>query len=333
MIRPSVAFVALIALSSCGAAPSASPAATPAPSLAVSSKAAPASTSASTAASKGATAPTAASTGTAAGASSAASSATTTTASTTPAAPALPAVSLVQVEPTKGSGKLPVLGISAPAKNALIATAKAATFEGKVTVKDWKPTGGDHLCVVLDKRPCKRIEDASKAFKLAELGALDEGQHVLSVMARRASGEFYRPSGKSVPFASVTFFVGKKVPAVHKDGAPMLFYSAPEAGKAPAEGVLLDFFVANAEVRSGDAVVTASVGGPGIESGVGLAIQDNKPLRLLNARPGEYLSRFTLMKFVPDLGPANSSAITVTYSAKPVPGPFGQVERTFNVTK
>jgi hypothetical protein len=239
----------------------------------------------------------------------------------------------VLVEPTKAAGKPPALAISAPAKNAVIPAAKAAAFEARVSAKDWKPAAGDHLCVVLDKRPCRRVDDASKPIRLGDLGALEEGQHVLSVLARRASGEFFRPAGKAVPFASVSFFVGKKVPAVHKDGAPMLFYSAPEAGPAPADGVLIDFFVANAEVRSGAAVVTASVGGPGIESGIGLLVEANKPLRLRNARPGEYLSRLTLLQFVPDLGDAKSASITVTYTAKPVPGPFGLVERTFVVKK
>ena len=69
----------------------------------------------------------------------------------------------------------------------------------------------------------------------AQLGALDEGQHVFSVLARRATGEFYRAEGKSVPFASVSFFVGKKVPPTHKEGSPMLFYTPPERGPAPVD--------------------------------------------------------------------------------------------------
>jgi hypothetical protein len=273
-----------------------------------------------------------------ASASATASPATSTSAASTaaaappePAAPALPPVTLVQVAPA-AAGKPPVLGLVAPAKNLVIPAAKAATFDVKLSAKEWKPASGEHLCLVLDKRPCRRVDDATKPIRLGDLGALDEGQHVLSVLARRASGEFFRPVGKSVPFASVSFFVGKKGTPFHKDGAPMLFYSPIERGPAPSEGVLLDFFVANGVVADGQFVVTASVGGPGIESGTGLALKDGRPLRLAGARPGEYISRFRLMQFVPELG--ESKALTsVTYTAKPVPGPFGEVERTFVVTK
>lgn len=237
----------------------------------------------------------------------------------------------MQVAPSP-AGKPPVLGVVAPAKNLLIAAAKAPTFDVKLSAKEWKPTAGEHLCVFFDRRPCRRVDDVSKPIRLADLGALDEGQHVISVLARRATGEFFRPAGKSVPFASVSFFIGKKVTPVHKDGAPMLFYSPIERGPAPADGVLLDFFVANGVVADGQFVVTASVGGPGIESGTGLALKENKPLRLTGARPGEYISRFRLMQFVPELGESRSLT-TVTYTAKPVPGPFGEVERTFVVTQ
>jgi hypothetical protein len=249
-----------------------------------------------------------------------------------PPPPALPAVRVVLVEPTPFSGKPPVLSIVAPAKNLVIAKAKAPAFDVRLSAKQWKPGPGDHLCLVFDKRPCRKVEDATKPIRLGDLGDLDEGQHVVSLLARRASGEFFRPAGKAVPFASVSFFVGKKVPPVHKDGTPMVFFSPPERGPAPADGVLVDFFVANAEVRSSNVVVHASVGGPGIESGVGIAIDANKPLRVTNARAGEYLARMTLMQFTPDLT-SSKSVTTVTYTATPVTGPFGEVVRSFFVTK
>ncbi len=282
--------------------------------------------------------PTSAATSSASPASSTTSAATapgaqsTSPASSPVATPPLPTPTLVIVEPTKPTGKPPVLGITAPAKNTLIPTAKTATFEARVTAKGWTPAPGDHVCVVLDHGSCKPVPDASKPIRLADLGALDEGQHVFSVLARRKNGEFYRPEGKSVPFASVSFFVGKKVPPIHKDGSPMLFYTPPERGPAPSDGVLIDFFVANATVKHGDFIVTLSVGGPGIEKGIGLPIEENKPLRLKDARPGEYASRFTLLQYNPDLG-ATKATITVTYTAKPVPGPFGEITRSFFVTK
>jgi len=268
---------------------------------------------------------------TAAATSSAAASATAAPSASASAAPSLPPVTLVPVERTKIEGKPPVLGILAPAKNLVIPAAKAATFEARVSAKDWKPAAGDHLCVVLDKRPCRRIDDASKPVPLGELGALEEGQHVLSVVARRATGEVLR-AGKSAPFASVSFFVGKKVPPVYKDGTPMLLYSAPEKGPAPEEGVLIDFFLANAEVQSGSHVIAATVGGPGIENGVGLLVETDRPLRIKNARPGEYLSRLTVLELVPELGESKSMT-TVKYTSRPMTGPFAEVERSIFVTK
>lgn len=248
-----------------------------------------------------------------------------------PAGANLPKVELVQVDRTKVAGKAPELLISQPTKNAVIPTAKAATFDARVGIKSGQLAAGDHLCVVLDKRPCKRVDDPSKSIPLGSLGALDDGQHVLSVLARRANGELYR-TGKSAPFASVPFFVGKKTPSVHKEGAPMLFYTAPEKGPAPADGVLIDFFLANADVRSGVYVIAATVGGPGIENGVGMLLETDRPVRIKHAREGEYLSRLTLLEFVPNLGDSKS-VTTVTYTSKPVGGPFGEVERSIFVTK
>jgi hypothetical protein len=239
----------------------------------------------------------------------------------------------VLVEPVKAAGPPPRLGVVAPAKNQVIPAAKAPMFDVRVSARDWKPGAGDHLCVVLDKGSCKRVTDASKPVALGELGGLEPGQHVISVLARHATGEFFRPAGKSVPFASVSFFVEKKVPLVHKDGAPMLIYSPPEAGPAPPEGVLIDYFVANGEVQEGKLIVTASIGGPGIESGTGLSIKENKPLRLQNARPGEYVSRLTLMQYVPaEIAPVGAK-VSVTYTAKALETPFGEAMRSFFVLK
>lgn len=249
-----------------------------------------------------------------------------------PPAPALPAVELVAVDPTPDDGKPPALQVLAPTKNQVVPLAKLAAFEVKVSAKGWKPPPGDHLCVALDRRPCKPVEDPTKPIRLGELGEPDEGLHVVAVLARRASGELYRARGKAVPFASAVFHAGKKLPSTHKDGAPMLFFSVPPPGPAPKEGVLLDWFAANAEIAKGAFVVTASVGGPGIERGVGLQLDAHKPLRLKNARPGEYLSRVTLFQYVPELGDSKAE-VSVTYQAKPVAGPFGAVERTFVVAK
>jgi hypothetical protein len=249
-----------------------------------------------------------------------------------PPAPALPPVEVSAVDPAPPEGAPPSLAIVAPAKNQVIPAGKLASFELKLTASGWKlGEGGKHLCVVLDRGACRRVDELARPLRLADLGALDEGQHVLSVLARRGSGEFVRPAGKRAAFASIAFFVGKRVAPVHKDGAPMLFFSPPDEGPSPPEGVLLDFYVANAEIAAGKYVVHASVGGPGIEGGVGLSLAENKPLRVRGARPGDYLARFSLFHFDGELGESTSHT-AVTFTSKPVTGPFGEVTRGFRVT-
>lgn len=269
-----------------------------------------------------------------------------------PPPPPLPPVELVEVPASPPPGPPPTLAIAAPTKNQVIPAQKVAAFEIKLsvkaaarptlkgtanadprsTLKPWKlGEDGDHLCVVLDRTPCRRVDDLGRPLRLGELAAfIDEGQHVLTVLARRGSGEFVRPAGKSAPVASHAFFVGKKVPPVQKDGSPMLFFSPPEGGPAPPEGVLIDFYVVNAEVAAGKYVVHATVGGPGIEQGVGIAIHAPQPMRLRNARPGEYLARLSLLQFASELGESRSFT-TVTSTAQPVKGLFSEVTRSFQV--
>jgi hypothetical protein len=239
----------------------------------------------------------------------------------------------VEVAPTALEGPVPSLTLKTPAKSQVIPAAKAGAFEIKLTVKGWKiGENGNHLCLVFDRRPCFRIDDPARPIRLGDLGAsLDEGQHVVSILARRGTGELVRGKGKSVPFASSSFFIGKKAPPAHKDGAPMLFFSPPDEGPAPPEGVLIDFFLANAEMGDTKYVVHASVGGPGIETGVGLSLHDNRPMRLKGARAGEYLARVKLMRFEGELGQEGAAA-AVALTAKPVPGPFGEITRTFRVS-
>jgi hypothetical protein len=264
----------------------------------------------------------------------ASASATASAAPEPPPPPALPAVEVVAVDPAPPEGAPPSLTISAPTRNQVIPTKKASSFEIKIGASGWKlGDGGKHLCVVLDRRPCRRVDDLARPLRLADLdGSLDEGQHVISVLARRASGEFVRPQGKRAAFASISFFVGKKGSIVHKDGAPMLFFSAPAEGTPPPEGVLLDYYVANAEIAEGKYVVHASIGGPGIDSGVGLSLAAWKPLRVRNARPGDHLARFSLFHYAAELGESTSHT-AVTYGSKPVGGPFAEVTREFRVTK
>jgi hypothetical protein len=250
-----------------------------------------------------------------------------------PTEPALPPVEIIPAIAAPSPSPLPSLTIVAPAKNLVIPGAKAGAFAVKLKVTGWDlAAGGNGLCVRIDKHRCRAVTDLKAPLTLKDIDpTLDDGQHVITVLARRASGELVKPSGKSAAFASLSFFVGKKAPPVWKDGGPMVFFDAPAEGPAPAEGVLLDFYVANAEVASGKYQIQASVGGPGLGPGAAMILDSQAPLRIKNARPGEYLVRLALLGRKASLGESSSST-TVSFGSVPVGGPFSEVTRSFRVT-
>ncbi len=250
-----------------------------------------------------------------------------------PPEPSLPPVEIVPAIVASAAAPLPSLTISAPAKNQVIPTAKAGAFAVKLKITGWDlAPGGNRLCVRIDKHPCHAVTDLKAPLTLKEIDpTLDDGQHVITVLARRGSGELVKPSGKSAAFASLSFFVGKKAPPVWKDGGPMVFFDAPADGPAPAEGVLLDFYVANAEVAAGKFQIQASVGGPGLGPGAAMILDSQAPLRIKNARPGEYLVRLALLGRKASLGESSSST-TVSLGSAPVGGAFSEVMRSFRVT-
>jgi len=244
--------------------------------------------------------------------------------------PSLPPVELVQIEPSAPPGRMPSIAVVAPARGQIIPAKKAAGFAVKLRAAGWPlERGGNHLCAGVDRRPCKRVVDLGAPLTLAELDpTLDEGQHVLTVIARRGSGESVKPAGKGAAFASISFFVGRRTPPVWKDGGPMLVLSVPDDGPAPLEGLLLDAYVANADLATKQYRIHAAVGGPGIQTEV--SVDSQKPWRLKNARPGEYLVRFSLYRYVAE-GLKSSGATEVTYVARPVPGPFAEITRSLHV--
>jgi hypothetical protein len=252
------------------------------------------------------------------------------------AEPPLPGVEFVQVEPASPPGKLPSIAVVAPGKGQVIPAAQAKDFAVKLRVSGWElERGGKHLCVLVDRHPCRRVADAAAPIALGDLDptvpTLDAGQHVLTVFARRGSNESVKPAGKTAAFASVSFFVGKRTPPAWKEGGPMLFLNVPDEGPAPPEGILLDAYVANADFGTGTFRVHATIGGPGIESGRGESVASLKPWRLKNPRPGEYTARFSLFRFAPTRL-ESGSATEVSYESRPVEGPFGEMTRTFRVT-
>lgn len=255
--------------------------------------------------------------------------------STPPAreAPALPPVELVQIDPSPPPARSPSIGVVSPGKDQVIPAARAAGFAVKLRSAGWDlAPGGNHLCVSIDRHPCKRVVDLAAPLTLKDLDpTIDEGQHVISVLARRGSNESVKPAGKSEAFASISFFVGKRVTPVWKDGGAMLFLNVPEDGPAPADGLVIDAYAANVDWGAGRHRVHASVGGPGIEAGTGVSTSKLAPFRLRGARPGEYTVRFSLHRLDAALGPS-ASHTTVSYESRPVPGPFAEITRTFRVT-
>ncbi len=250
-----------------------------------------------------------------------------------PSEPPLPPVEIVPAIASSLPGPLPSLSISAPARNQVIPGAKAGAFAVKLKVTGWDlAVGGNRLCVRIDKHPCRTVTDLKAPLSLKDIDpTLDDGQHVLTVLARRAAGELVKPTGRSAAFASLSFFVGKKVPPVWKDGGPMVFFDPPAEAPAPPEGVLLDFYVANAEIASGKFQIQASVGGPGLGPGAAMILDSQAPLRIKNARPGEYLVRLALLGRKASLGESSSST-TVSFGSVPVDGAFSEVTRSFRVT-
>lgn len=256
-----------------------------------------------------------------------------------PAAPAAPSeplpppAELVVATPSPAPAKLPVLAITAPTRNQVIPTAKAGSFAVKLKATGWDlGPSGNRLCIRIDKHRCHPVTDLKAPLTLKEIDpSLDDGQHVLTVLAQRASGELVKPAGKSAAFASLSFFVGKKIPPVWKDGEPMIFFDAPVDGPAPEGGVVLDFYVANAEIASGKYQIQASVGGPGLGPGAAMILDALTPLRIKNARPGEYLVRLALLGRKASLGESSSST-TVSFASTPVGGAFSEVTRSFRVT-
>jgi hypothetical protein len=246
--------------------------------------------------------------------------------------PPLPRVELVQVDHAPAPASMPSLTIVAPTKGQVLDASKAAATVVKLRLAGWPlDRDGNHVCVALDRHPCRKVTDLRAPLTLKDLDpAIDEGQHVLSVFARRGSNESVKPAGKRAAFASTSFFVGKRGAPVWKDGGPMLFLSFPEDGPAPAEGPLVDVFVANADFASGRYRVHVAVAGPGVDAGTAVSVDSLKPWRLHHARPGEYLVRFSLFQYEADQL-KSGSATEVAYASKPVPGPFAEVTRTFQV--
>jgi hypothetical protein len=244
------------------------------------------------------------------------------TASATPPAPPLPDVTFVAGTNAPAPEKAPKLRIVAPKSEQVVPTDKAGDLEVKLELSGWDvPAGGNHVHVILDGRPYKRIDDAKAPIKLKDLDpsyTLGEGQHVLVAFPSRPTHESVKPIGKDVPLAVTTFWIGKKGAATWKPTDPTFVFSRPKGandGAPPAEGILVDWYLANVELGEGKHSIEAVLRGPGIDGEKKASIRQWVPWRLQNPRDGEYQLRMTLLD----------------RDGKPVSGAWNDVSRTFTV--
>ncbi|HTJ80278.1 MAG TPA: hypothetical protein VL400_01105, partial [Polyangiaceae bacterium] len=250
---------------------------------------------------------------------------------TAPPAPQLPPVELTEGTASAAPEKMPTVAIKAPTANQVIAADKAADFEVKLDVKGWEGSDGRHVHLILDGKPYMRIDDPKKPIKLKDLdpsGALAEGQHVLVAFPSRHTHESIKPAGKTSPLAVATFWIGKKGTPSWKPTDPTLVYSRPKGandGPPPPEGLLVDFYLANAELGDGKFSVEATLTGPGAESGIKSKIKDWKPWRIHNVRDGKYSLHLVLLdkdgKPVPGAWNDSTHDFTVDTTKPPPPPP------------
>lgn len=256
-----------------------------------------------------------------------ASSAPTAPTTEEPAAPSRPAVELVEVDAPPSPQKLPSITFSSPSKGQLIGAAKAGAFPIKVSVR-----AGDtetRWCASLDAGPCTRL-DPTRGLTLAELApTLAEGQHVLAILALHPTGHAVRPIKKTAAFSVVSFFVEKRTKPVWKDGDPLVIALPPADGPTKNGELVIDYYVANAEVAEGKHLVQIALAGPGLSRAE--TSSTGRPFHVKNARAGGYLVRIALARYAPELGESGSTT-TVKYTSKTMTGALVDVTRKFSVT-
>jgi hypothetical protein len=235
-----------------------------------------------------------------------------------PEKPTLPDVTFAAATPSDAPKKAPKVTIKSPTAEQALAPDKAKDFEVKIDVKDW-PTelGGPHVHLILDNKPYKPIYDPKVATKLSELlggDSIPEGEHLLVAFPSRMNHESVKAQGA---LAMVHFWVGKKGKSEWKAKDPMFIYSRPKGAynASKADHVLVDWYLANAELGDGKFSIKANVTGPGLEGdGRSLKITEWKPYALDNLRNGEYKIAMELDdkdgKAVP--GAWNSTTRTIT---------------------
>ncbi len=236
--------------------------------------------------------------------------------------PALPDIAFGPATPSDTPKKLPKVSLRSPTPEQQIAPEKAKDFDVKVDVRDWETqTGGPHIHLILDNKPYKPVYDPKAPVKLSDLvpagDSIPEGEHLLVAFPSRMNHESVKGKGA---LAMVHFWVGKKGKSEWKAKDPLLIYSRPKGtyNASKADHVLLDWYLANAELGDGKFSIKASVAGPGLEGeGRSVKITEWKPYALDNLRNGDYKLSMELQD----------------KDGKPAPGAWNSTTRTITINR
>jgi hypothetical protein len=162
---------------------------------------------------------------------------------------------------------LPTVKITGLANEQSLAdAAKAKDHAVKLDIKNWDLTkDGQHVHLILDGYPYKKITDAKAPVKLGELlpegKDLAEGQHFLIAFPSRGTHESVKGKGAS---SFLTFWVGKKTKDAPYDGKhPLLIYSRPKGDNNGdmAKSLMIDFYLHNTMLDKGEKVHFTITGG------------------------------------------------------------------------
>ena len=225
----------------------------------------------------------------------------TPTATETAAPPPKPAPPTVEdMEASADPKPLPSIKVKGLANDQSIAdAAKAKDTTITLDVKNWElGKDGQHVHVILDGNPYKKIMDAKTPIKLGELVPpgkdLAEGQHYLIVFPSRGTHESVKGKGAH---AFMTFWVGKKTTPAPYDGKKMLLvYSRPKGDNfgGMATSLLVDFYLVNGTLDKGDKVHFTLTGG-GLEQPVTGDFTKWAPKVIKGLQKGEYEMKLELL--------------------------------------
>jgi hypothetical protein len=239
-----------------------------------------------------------------------------------PEKPAMPDVAFGPATPSDAPKKMPKVTIASPGADQSIAADKAKDFDVKINVKDWETqTGGPHVHLILDNKPYKPVYDPKAAVKMGDLvpagETIAEGEHLIVAFPSRMNHESVKGQGA---LAMVHFWVGKKGKSEWKPKEPMLVYSRPKGtyNASKADHVLVDWYLANAELGESKFSIKANVSGPDLGAdGRTVKITEWKPYALDNLRNGDYKISLELDD----------------KEGKPVPGAWNSTTRTITINR